>query len=116
MIHTSLQGIAAKAARDKSYRFRSLARLLTVSFLLWCWKLINKRAAAGVDQIKANQFEVELLTNVEDLVEQLKGNRYKAKLVRRQYIPKDNGKLRPLGIPAISDKLLQTGVFEDKVF
>jgi len=110
MIHTSLQGIAAKAARDKSYRFRSLARLLTVSFLLWCWKLINKRAAAGVDKITANEFEVELLTNVEDLVEQLKGNRYKAKLVRRQYIPKDNGKLRPLGIPAISDKILQTGV------
>jgi len=110
MIHTSLQGIAAKAALDKSYRFRSLARLLTVSFLLWCWKLINKRAAAGVDKITANEFEVELLTNVGDLVEQLKGNRYKAKLVRRQYIPKDNGKLRPLGIPAISDKLLQTGV------
>jgi len=110
MIHTSLQGIAAKAAQDKSYRFRSLARLLTVSFLLWCWKLINKRAAAGVDKVTANEFEVELLTNVEDLVEQLKGNRYKAKLVRRQYIPKDNGKLRPLGIPAISDKLLQTGV------
>lgn len=110
MIHTSLQGIAAKAAQDKSYRFRSLARLLTVSFLLWCWKLINKRAAAGVDKVTANEFEVELLTNVEDLVEQLKGNRYKAKLVRRQYIPKDNGRLRPLGIPAISDKLLQTGV------
>jgi group II intron reverse transcriptase/maturase len=72
--------------------------------------LINKRAAAGVDKVTANEFEVELLTNVEDLVEQLKGNRYKAKLVRRQYIPKDNGKLRPLGIPAISDKLLQTGV------
>jgi len=109
MIHTSLQGIAAKAARVKSYRFRSLARLLTVSFLIWCWKFINKRAAAGVDKINANQYEVELLTNVENLVEQLKANRYQAKLVKRQYIPKDNGKLRPLGIPAIADKLLQTG-------
>lgn len=110
MIQTSLQGIAAKAARDKTYRFRSLARILTVSFLLWCWTFINKKAAAGVDEVSAKEYEVELQTNVEDLVEQLKGNRYKAKLVRRQYIPKDNGKLRPLGIPAISDKLLQTGV------
>ena len=110
MIQTSLQGIAARAARDKTARFRSLTRLLTVSFLLWCWTFINKRAASGVDKISAKEYEVELQTNVEDLVEQLKGNRYHAKLVRRQYIPKDNGKLRPLGIPAISDKLLQTGV------
>jgi len=84
--------------------------MLTVSFLLWCWTFINKRAAAGVDKISAKEYEVELQANVEDLVEQLKSNRYKAKLVRRQYIPKDNGKLRPLGIPATSDKLVQTGV------
>lgn len=109
MIQTSLQGIAAKAARKKSYRFRSLARLLTVSFLIWCWKFINKRAAAGVDKINANEYEENLLTNVENLVKQLKENRYKAKLVKRQYIPKENGKLRSLGIPAMSDKLLQTG-------
>jgi len=56
------------------------------------------------------EYEENLLANVEDLVGQLKGNRYKAKLVRRQYIPKDGGKLRPLGLPAISDKLVQTGV------
>jgi RNA-directed DNA polymerase len=110
MIQTSLQGIAARAARDKTHRFRSLARMLTVSFLSWCWTFINKKAAAGVDNISAKEYEENLLANVEDLVEQLKGKRYKAKLVRRQYIPKDNGKLRPLGIPAMSDKLLQTGV------
>jgi len=110
MIQTSLPGIAAKAAQDKTYRFRSLTRMLTVSFLLWCWTFINKKAASGVDNISAKEYEVELLANVEDLVEQLKGNRYKAKLVQRQYIPKDNGKLRPLGIPATSDKVLQTGV------
>lgn len=110
MIQTSLQGIANKAAQNKTYRFRSLARILTVSFLLWCWTFINKKAASGVDKISAKEYEVELKANVEDLVTQMKGNRYKAKWVRRQYIPKDNGKLRPLGIPAISDKLLQTGV------
>jgi RNA-directed DNA polymerase len=109
MIQKSLQGIAAKAAQDKTYRFRSLARMLTVSFLLWCWTFIRKKAAAGVDNISAKEYEVELQTNVEDIVTQLKGQRYKAKLVKRQYIPKDNGKLRPLGIPAISDKLVQTG-------
>jgi len=110
MIQKSLPGIAAKAAQDKTYRFRSLARMLTVSFLLRCWTFIRKKAAAGVDNISATKYEVKLLTNVEDLVEQLKGQRYKAKLVKRQYIPKENGKLRPLGIPTISDQLVQLGV------
>lgn len=77
---------------------------------MWCWTFINRCAAAGVDNISAKEYEGNLLANVEDLVTQLKGNRYFAALVRRQYIPKDNGKLRPLGIPAISDKLVQTGV------
>jgi len=107
---TSLRGIADKAARNKTYRFRSLARLLTVSFLIWCWSFLNKNAASGVDKVNAKEYEVNLNTNVEKLIERVKGKRYKAKLVRRQYIPKANGKLRPLGIPAIEDKLLQTGV------
>lgn len=94
-----------KAAREKSYRFRSLARMLTVSFLLWCWTFINKKAAAGVDNLSAKEYEENLLDNVEDLVEQLKGNRYFAALVKRQYIPKEGGKLRPLGLPAMTDKL-----------
>lgn len=107
---TSLRGIAEKAALHKTYRFRSLARLLTVDFLMWCWSFINKNAAIGVDKIDAKEYEENLQTNIEDLVECLKGNRYKAKLVRRHYIPKANGKLRPLGIPAIDDKVLQAGV------
>lgn len=58
----------------------------------------------------AREYEKNLRRNIENLVECLKGNRYKAKLVERHYIPKTNGKLRPLGIPAIDDKVLQTGV------
>jgi group II intron reverse transcriptase/maturase len=48
-----------------------------------------------------------LQTNVEALVERLKQKRYRAKLIRRHYIPKGNGQERPLGIPVIEDKLLQ---------
>lgn len=99
-----MRGIAERATRDKTCRFRSLARLLTVDFLIWCWNYINKRAAPGVDRVSAKDYEENLQENVENLVAQLKGKRYKARLVRRQYIPKANGKLRPLGIPAINDK------------
>src|SRR5205814_9480282 len=51
--------------------------------------------------------EQNLTENVAELIKQVKEKRYRAKLIRRQYIPKANGKLRGLGIHATSDKLLQ---------
>lgn len=107
---TSLRGIADRAARDKTCRFRSLARLLTEHFLTWCWSFINKKAASGVDKVSAKEYAMNLQTNIKNLVARVKNKCYRAKLVRRQYIPKANGKTRPLGIPTIDDKLLQTGV------
>ena len=110
MEQTSLRGIANKAAQDKTYRFRNLFGLLTVGFLFWCWGFINKKASAGVDRIDARMYEEHLIGNIEQLVEQVKGKTYRTKLVLRKYIPKLGGKLRPLGIPAIADKLLQLAV------
>ena len=107
---TSLRGIANKAASDKAHRFRNLFGMLTVGFLLWCWQFVNKRAASGVDRQDARSYQENLQENIEALVAAVKGGRYRAKLVLRRYIPKLNGKLRPLGIPAIADKLLQIGV------
>jgi len=107
---TSLRGIANKAASDKAHRFRNLFGMLTAGFLLWCWQFVNKRAASGVDRQDARSYEENLRENIEALVAAVKGGRYRAKLVLRRYIPKLNGKLRPLGIPAIADKLLQVGV------
>jgi group II intron reverse transcriptase/maturase len=110
MKQTSLLGIARKAAEDKAHRFQNLFRMLTVGYLLACWRLINKRAASGEDRIDARSYEKNLRVNVEGLVEAVKGRWYRAKLVLRKYIPKLNGKMRPLGIPAIADKLLQIAV------
>ncbi len=110
MKQTSLLGLAKKAASDKVHRFQNLMVMLTVGYLLACWKLINKRAAYGVDRVDARAYEADLQANVEGLVAALKGGWYRAKLVLRRYIPKRNGKLRPLGIPAIADKVLQMGV------
>lgn len=109
-MQTSLRGIANKAAQDKAYRFRNLISLLTSEFLLWSWQFVNKRAAAGIDRIEAHEYGLSLEYNVGNLVASVKGGWYRAKLVLRKYIPKLNGKLRPLGIPAIADKLLQTAV------
>jgi len=98
---TSLQGIAQKAARQKGYRFRNLYGMLNEDFLKQCWRDIRQDAAAGVDQVRAQEYEQHLDENIHHLVERLKQKRYRAKLVRRQYIPKGDGTQRPLGIPGI---------------
>ena len=109
-MQTSLRGIANKAAQNKTHRFRNLIGLLTVGNLFWSWRFVNKRAAAGVDRQSASDYALELESNVENLVNSVQGGWYRAKLVLRKYIPKLGGKLRPLGMPAIADKLLQTAV------
>ncbi len=109
-MHTSLRGITNKAAQNKTHRFQNLSGLLTPGNLLWCWRFVNKKAAAGVDRESAKDYAENLSRNVEDLARSVQGGWYRAKLVLRKYIPKGNGKLRPLGIPAIADKLLQRAV------
>jgi RNA-directed DNA polymerase len=104
---TSLQGIANKARVNKQHRFRDLYRCLDAELLLDCWQDLNKEAASGVDNVTAEAYGANLHANIEALVQRLKAQRYRAKLVRRCYIPKENGKVRPLGIPALEDKLVQ---------
>ncbi len=110
MKQTSLQGIANKAANDKTYRFRNLFGMLTAVFLLMGWDSINRKASPGVDRIEARTYEENLLGNIQQLAQQVKEKTYRAKLVLRKWIPKTGGKLRPLGIPSIADKLLQRAV------
>jgi len=104
---TSLCGIATRAKTCKDHRFQDLYGKLDVDLLLQCWGELNKDSASGVDQVTAADYGQELMGNIQDLVQRLKAKRYRAKLVRRVYIPKDNGQERPLGIPALEDKLVQ---------
>jgi group II intron reverse transcriptase/maturase len=109
-VQTSLQGIANKAARQKGYRFRNLYGMLNEEMLLDSWRHIRKDAANGVDDVSAEEYGHKLRENIHELVENLKRKRYRAKMVRRRHIPKGGGKTRPLGIPAVEDKLLQMAV------
>jgi RNA-directed DNA polymerase len=92
---TFLQGIAKKAQEHPKHRFGNLYELLNEPFLKECWRDIRKEAAYGVDRISAQDSERELDENIHNLVERLKRKRYRAKLVRRQYIPKGDGQRRP---------------------
>ena len=96
---TSLLAIAKKAQEQKDLRFFNLYRLIDESFLLECWRDIRKNAASGVDQVSAQEYGENLIDNIRNLVERLKSKTYRARLVRRHWIPKPDGKQRPLGIP-----------------
>lgn len=72
----------------------------------------QRNKASGIDKMTKDEYENNLEKNIENLIERMKKFSYKPLPVRRTYIPKANGKLRPLGIPAYEDKLVQ-GVMAD---
>ncbi len=107
---TSLRGRALTASLNKEHRFRNLYGELTPECLLTAWTRINKDAASGVEKITAKEYRCDLVSNIESLAQRVKEKTYTAKLVRRTYIPKENGTERPLGIPALEDKIVQRAV------
>jgi RNA-directed DNA polymerase len=107
---TFLRAITEKAHTDKDHRFGDLYRWLNRDVLRLCFYQLRKDAASGVDGVTFQEYEKNLEANLIDLEGRLKRKAYRARLVRRKYIPKGNGKLRPLGIPALEDKLLQVAV------
>jgi group II intron reverse transcriptase/maturase len=107
---TFLWAIAEKARKDKRHRFGDLYRWLNRDVLRLCFYRLRKDAASGVDKVSFQEYEEKLEVNLQDLEERLKRKAYRARLVRRKYIPKGPGKLRPLGIPVLEDKLLQMAV------
>jgi len=109
-MQTSLLAIAKKAQEKKDLRFFNLYRLIDENLLLDCWRDIRKNAAYGVDGIGAREYAEDLTGNIRNLVERLKRKTYRARLVRRHWIPKPDGRQRPLGIPVVEDKLLQLAV------
>lgn len=107
---TSLRGIAQTAKRKPDHRFRDLYRMITPSLLWQAWNRLNKTSAIADTDITFEDYQENLLINLAALAERVKSKRYKTKLVRRKYIPKENGKQRPLGIPALEDKIVQRAV------
>ena len=107
---TFLWTLAEKARTNRHHRFGDLYRWLNQDVLRLCFYRLRKNAASGVDRVSFQEYEKNLEANLTGLVGRLRRKAYRARLVRRKYIPKGPGKLRPLGIPVLEDKLLQVAV------
>lgn len=106
-MQTSLQGIARKAKQDSKYKFRNLYGMIDKQALYIAWKNIKKGSSPGIDKETAKEFKRNLDSNIESILTELKSKKYKAKLIKRVNIPKGDGKTRPLGLPALRDKIVQ---------
>ena len=87
--------------------FTSLHHLIDHEWMHEAYRRTRKDGAAGVDGVTAADYETGLESKLESLLNRIKSGRYNAPPVRRHYIPKADGRERPLGIPTLEDKVAQ---------
>jgi hypothetical protein len=111
-VSNALDRVRQAALRSRKERFSALFHHITIDRLRDAFFKIKKKAAPGVDGVTWEQYERGLEANLRDLHTQLHKGAYRAKPSRRAYIPKSDGRQRPLGIAALEDKLVQRVVTE----
>jgi len=109
------QKLGQKAKQEKRFRFYSLyGHLLNPEVLRAAWEAVKRNdGAAGVDKVSIESIAATPETEgkfLAELLQSLREGTYRASPVRRVYIPKANGKLRPLGIPTVRDRVVQAAV------
>jgi len=109
---TKLALIAERARREPRSQFTSLAHLLNERFLAACYHRLGRDRACGVDGVTWKEYGEHLEKNLRDLVVRMKAKRYRPQPAKRVYIPKDEHSRRPLGLPALEDKIVQKGIAE----
>src|SRR6266496_152197 len=111
-VSTKQQRLAKLAKQSPQMGFTSLAHLMDIDWLEEAYRRTRKDAAAGVDGMTAERYEANLKSNLEELLDRVKGDTYRAPPVRRVYIPKGNSatESRPIGIPTLKDKVVQRAV------
>jgi group II intron reverse transcriptase/maturase len=107
---TKLALISERARKGPKFQFTSLAHLLNEGFLKECYFYLGRDRASGIDGVSWKEYGERLDENIKDLVARLKAKRYKPQPSRRVYIDKDEHSKRPLGLPALEDKIVQKGV------
>ena len=111
-VPSGLDRVREVARTDKGARFTALLHHVDLDRLRAAYWAIRPQAAPGVDGVTWKDYGQDLEANLQDLHARVHGGSYQARPSRRAYIPKADGRLRPLGIAALEDKLLQRAVVE----
>ncbi len=109
---SALDRVRQVAVTDREARFTALLHHVSVDRLRAAYRALRPTAAAGVDEVTWESYGQDLEAKLRDLHERVQRGAYRAKPSRRVYIPKADGRLRPLGIAALEDKVVQRAVVE----
>lgn len=107
---TFLQRMGERAKQRPKEKWTNLLSQIRVPLLKEAYQRLHKRAAAGVDEVTWEAYGERLDERLSDLQDRIHSGRYHPKPVRRVYIAKADGKMRPLGIAALEDKVAQQAV------
>ncbi len=109
-VSRALERIRDVARHKKKEKFTSLLHHVDVDLLRASFSALKRKAAPGVDRLTWHNYEADLDRRLGDLHRQVQGGAYRALPSRRQYIPKADGRQRPLAIAALEDKIVQRAV------
>lgn len=107
---TKLLQISKVSKANSKYKFTSLASLLDLEYLTDCYANLKKTKASGVDNVSVEEYGENLEENLRSLISRMKTMSYRPQSVRRVYIPKGSKGKRPLGIPAVEDRVVQLAI------
>jgi group II intron reverse transcriptase/maturase len=105
-----LLGVREAARKSRTLRFTALLHHIDEEMLYESFDHLKKSAAPGVDGVTWSDYEADLEANIKDLHGRIHRGTYRAKPSRRSWIPKANGRKRPLGVASLEDKLVQQAV------
>jgi len=105
-----LAGVREAARKDSTLKFTALLHHVNKGCLAQSFFNLKKTAAVGVDEVTWQEYERELEANLADLHDRIHRGAYRAKPSRRAWIPKADGRQRPVGIASLEDKIVQQAV------
>jgi retron-type reverse transcriptase len=109
-VSLGLAGVRKAAQEGREQKFTALLHHLTLGLLRESFYALKRKAAPGVDGIRWQEYETGLEDRLIDLHSRVHRGAYRAKPSRRVYIPKADGRQRPLGVAALEDKIVQQAV------